>query len=221
VFSVDPDVSIYYKIATASEPIQYTSTLTFYGVTPNWKATIGRVTGHNVLNPIASSTGSNSSGALVSTITIPSINTALNSSLIIAARAVARNILFESTPAGTNLEWSVNGTGTGYNNANNNAFRGVSQTIITAGATGTKQFSWVGTSRVSAVMIAINPNLCSPQISIPVFALGTTSERCEGLQTIIYSATSSNATSLSYSLDNVSLLAGNTINSITGEVNFI
>ena len=57
-------------------------------------------------------------------------------------------------------------------------------------------------------------------VSTPVFDLGASSSRCIGAGTIVYNATASNATSMTYSLDGASLSAGNTINSATGSVTF-
>ncbi|MFN8245741.1 MAG: Ig-like domain-containing protein [Ferruginibacter sp.] len=54
----------------------------------------------------------------------------------------------------------------------------------------------------------------------PVFALGSTSTRCQGAGPVTFAATSTNATAISYSLDATSLAAGNTINSATGVVTF-
>jgi len=60
----------------------------------------------------------------------------------------------------------------------------------------------------------------APSVGIPVFALGTASSRCQGAETIVYNATAGNSGSITYSLDAISLNAGNTINSATGEVTY-
>ncbi len=56
--------------------------------------------------------------------------------------------------------------------------------------------------------------------SIPVFALGTTSTRCQGAGTVSYLASSANSTGINYTLDAASLAAGNTINPSTGDVTY-
>ena len=61
---------------------------------------------------------------------------------------------------------------------------------------------------------------CWPTVGSPVFALGSTSTRCQGSRPCNFAATSTNATAISYSLDATSLAAGNTINSATGVVTF-
>ena len=57
-------------------------------------------------------------------------------------------------------------------------------------------------------------------IGLPVFAMGTTSNACKGSTPITYTATVTNAFTLTYSLDATSLLAGNSINAATGQLTF-
>lgn len=59
-----------------------------------------------------------------------------------------------------------------------------------------------------------------PTVGIPVFALGETSTRIQQHKKVTYTATAVNTTLLTYTLDAGSLLAGNTINENTGEVNY-
>ncbi len=86
--------------------------------------------------------------------------------------------------------------------------------------------SWVGPSTITAQSNGCgNPTASHTvtritAVAAPVFTLGATSNRCRGAGTGTYSATSSNATSISYSLDAASILGGNTINSSTGLVTF-
>lgn len=60
-----------------------------------------------------------------------------------------------------------------------------------------------------------------PEIGTPVFALGSTSSRCQGAGAISYGATAANTTGLTYSLDGTSLAAGNTIDTATGIVTYL
>jgi uncharacterized repeat protein (TIGR01451 family) len=62
---------------------------------------------------------------------------------------------------------------------------------------------------------------CSPLIGFPVFALSSISTRCQGFNTTTFTATSANASGITYSLDAASLGAGNTINATTGAVIFV
>lgn len=86
---------------------------------------------------------------------------------------------------------------------------------------------WSGTTVITATAAGCNGPLSSthtvsitPLIGNPVFNTGNTSTRCQAAATISYTATSSNSTGISYSLDPSSSAAGNTINSLTGVVTF-
>lgn len=61
----------------------------------------------------------------------------------------------------------------------------------------------------------------TPTVGLPIFSLGAGSTRCQGAGTATYSATATNNTGITYSLDATSLLAGNTINPSTGQVTFV
>jgi len=61
----------------------------------------------------------------------------------------------------------------------------------------------------------------APTVGTPVFDLGSSSSRCQGAGIIIYAATSTNNSGISYSLDATSLGAGNIINPSTGEVTYV
>ena len=60
-----------------------------------------------------------------------------------------------------------------------------------------------------------------PNVAAPVFTLGSTSTRCQGAGTVTYTATATNTSGITYSLDNVSITGGNTINSATGAVTYV
>ena len=77
-----------------------------------------------------------------------------------------------------------------------------------------------GTTAVGC--FAIKPVIASvfSTLTIPVFDLGISSSICKGSAPITYSATVTNAFTLTYSLDGASLAAGNTINSATGLVTY-
>ena len=86
---------------------------------------------------------------------------------------------------------------------------------------------WNGTSIITATATGCNGPVSSthtvtvtPSVGTPVFTLGSSSTRCLGSSTIIYDATASDATGITYSLDLASRLGGNTINASTGEVTF-
>ncbi len=109
--------------------------------------------------------------------------------------------------------------------------------VATAGCTRTYEYPWVvpaggGTYNMLATaregyentvtdVFPLTISFCSPVIGDPVFTAGASSNRCQGAGTATYSATSTNSTGLSYSLDAASLAAGNTINASTGAVTFV
>ncbi len=86
---------------------------------------------------------------------------------------------------------------------------------------------WNGSSTITATATGCNGPKTSTHIAssvsvgIPDFSLGSSSERCKALGNAIYTAIAPNSTGLSYTLDFISLLAGNTINPSTGEVTFV
>jgi hypothetical protein len=59
----------------------------------------------------------------------------------------------------------------------------------------------------------------TPTVGTPVFSTGTTSTRCQGAGNVTYSATATNSTGITYSLDGASLVL-NSINASTGEVSY-
>ena len=88
--------------------------------------------------------------------------------------------------------------------------------------------AWTGNSTITAWSYGCNSGpvtashavTTTPTVGVPVFSLGASSSRCFGAATINYSASSTNTTGITYSLDATSLTAGNTINAATGEVSY-
>lgn len=61
----------------------------------------------------------------------------------------------------------------------------------------------------------------TPTVGTPVFGLGATSNRCQDSGTVIYAATATNSTNISYNLDpSTGAFAGNSIVVATGEVTY-
>jgi hypothetical protein len=60
----------------------------------------------------------------------------------------------------------------------------------------------------------------TPDVGIPVFSSGATSSRCQGAETVIYTASASNSTGIIYSIDEASMVSGNEIDPATGTVTF-
>ncbi len=87
--------------------------------------------------------------------------------------------------------------------------------------------SWTGASTITATAsgcggpkTATHTVMTSVATGTPVFTLGTSSSRCIAAGTIVYTATATNATALTYSIDAASVSAGNTINASTGAVTY-
>lgn len=101
-------------------------------------------------------------------------------------------------------------------------------TINAATGAVTYDAAWSGTSVITVTATGCNgPSTANhtvtitPTVSLPVFTLGNASVRCQGGAFVAYSATASNSTSITYTLDAASTAGGNTINSTTGVVVFV
>jgi len=101
-------------------------------------------------------------------------------------------------------------------------------TINTANGAVTYDLAWSGTSIITADAAGCGgPKTATHTVTIiasvttPVFTLGATSIRCQGAGTVTYTATASNTTGITYSLDATSIGAGNTINSLTGTITYV
>lgn len=151
------EVAAFYKIATSNEPSTYTSTVTTFTNTPQWKAYAVRVTGFNPFAPIATHTGVNSGANSVNSGDISGINTTDDNSLIIAAASVRLNVSAESTPLSMILAYSQNGSGTADGSDNAPSLRVAYQHLPDAGSTGNKVYTWVGAARAAGLMFGINP----------------------------------------------------------------
>ncbi len=87
---------------------------------------------------------------------------------------------------------------------------------------------WSGTTTITATAAGCNGPTSeihtvtiTPTVGTPVFTSGNTSTRCQGVNTVTYSANATNATGITYSLDASSISAGNSINSSTGAVTYV
>ena len=151
-----------------------------------------------------------------------SINvSAVGSGISLAAPAA----ISSNTPQceGTGVTFTSNCTaGTCYwvNSANGTQTANSFTTYTTTSTPGTYNV-WVraydGTCWSNAVTAS---GVVNPSVNLPVFSLNSTSSRCQGAGMVSYSATASNNTGLTYSLDAASLIGNNTININTGEVTY-
>ena len=86
---------------------------------------------------------------------------------------------------------------------------------------------WSGTSIITASAAGCNgPRTSTHTVTInepvttPVFTLGSSSIRCQGAGTVTYTATATNTSGITYSLNAAAIAAGNSINSSTGIVTY-
>ncbi|MBK9486069.1 MAG: T9SS type A sorting domain-containing protein [Chitinophagaceae bacterium] len=117
-----------------------------------------------------------------------------------------------TVPAGETWYWQTSATGTSTADS-------ISSYVVTVSGTyylrsrDNNTLTWSAGAGSVTVMF-------TPDVSTPVFTSGPTSTRCQGANMVTYTATASNSTSITYTLDAVSTAGGNTINSLTGVVLF-
>lgn len=162
--NVDKDLTIsavWSRIAVADEPASYGFTRTD-GDARDWRGIAGRVTGHNPITPTGNHSGVNSgSSKNESSVTIPSITTSRDNTLLLAIMTVARekNASGINHPSGMTAEWTFTGS------SNTPASAGSTERQETEGDTGTRQYSWTGTDGASGVMFEILP-ISQPMITV-------------------------------------------------------
>ncbi|MGK2861090.1 MAG: beta strand repeat-containing protein, partial [Chitinophagaceae bacterium] len=117
-----------------------------------------------------------------------------------------------SAPAGETWYWQTSATGTSTSNSASNYTVTVAGTYFVRAQDNTT-LDW--SDGAGSVTISFLPD-----VEVPVFVLGATSSRCQAAGAVTYTASASNATEITYSLDATSLAYGNTINATTGEVTF-
>ena len=83
--------------------------------------------------------------------------------------------------------------------------------------------AWLGSSTITAnaagcagPTTATHTVTINPSVGTPVFTLGATSTRCQANANVSYTATATNSTGITYSLDAASIAGGNSINAVTG-----
>ncbi len=118
---------------------------------------------------------------------------------------------------------SITGTGTGtFSSTAGLSINAASGDInLTASTPGTYAVTYTVpassgcNSYISTTSVTIKPN-----VGTPVFAAGSSSARCQASEIISYSASATNSTGITYSLDLASITGGNTINASTGTVTY-
>jgi hypothetical protein len=87
---------------------------------------------------------------------------------------------------------------------------------------------WSGTSIITASVAGCNGTSTTnhtvtviPTVGTPVFALGASSARDQGVVPVTYTATATGTNGITYSLDAASIAGGNTIDALTGKVTYV
>ncbi len=93
--------------------------------------------------------------------------------------------------------------------------------IVTATLYGTYVYRWTISNGACTPSTADITIIFTPTVGTPVFTLGSISTRCQGAGTVTYTASATNTTGITYSLDAASISGGNSIVSGTGAVTYV
>jgi Bacterial Ig domain/Secretion system C-terminal sorting domain len=190
----------------AGNSIDANGLLTF---SPTWVGSITVTVAANGCNPQVANF------AIVTTATV---GTPVFSATLVNTRCQGAATVTYTATATTNtgITYSLDATSAGAGNMINTATGAVTYVA-----------TWAGTTIITATAGGCNgPKskdynvTVSPYAVSPVFAIGSTSTRCQGLTLVTYTATATNATSINYAIDAISATAGNTINATTGVVRY-
>jgi len=88
--------------------------------------------------------------------------------------------------------------------------------LVTTTYTVTETITATGCNNTNSVVVTITPT-----VGTPLFALGATSTRCQGAGSVTYTATATNTTGITYTLDAASITGGNSIVAGTGAVTYV
>lgn len=151
------EVVAFYKIAGASEPANYTTTVTTYTNTPNWKAYAVRVTGFDPSYPVNFYTsGSNSGTNAVTSGSIGSQLALLNNSVLFNAFTVRAST--SNTTGPNEMSYISYQNGTGADASTDHPSLSVYARYLTNNINpGTHAYSWSGAGKSSGLSFYINP----------------------------------------------------------------
>jgi len=126
----------------------------------------------------------------------------------------------------TNTTTAINSTDLSYS-LDAVSLSGGNSIVASTGAV-TYSAAWSGTTTITASAAGCNGPVTAtfvetvtPTVGTPVFAMGATSSRCRSSNSVTYTATATNNTGITYTLDSGSITGGNTIDSGAGTVSYI
>lgn len=151
----------------------------------------------------------------VSVLDIPAAPTAITGTSQVCQGTIDVTFSIDPISNAEDYIWTYSGTGVTIINNGPEILVNFSMSA-TSGNLSVKAVNTCGTGPVSENL----PITVHPPVTIPAFELGPSSERCQGSGSVIYSASSENAFSITYSLDPVSLGSGLSMDALTGTVDY-
>lgn len=142
----------------------------------------------------------------------PTANSCLNTDIVYTTDAGKTNYIW-TVPGVLATDYSITAGGVG------SASNTVTLKWLTTGSK-VVTVNYTDGNGCTAVTAASSTTLVGPNVGNPVFALGTSSNRCQAAGVVSYGATATNTTGIIYSLDGASIAGGNSINSANGDVTY-
>lgn len=208
---------------SATDATSYTWSVTGTGNTIAGTGTTATVTwaagfsGSATISVVANGCNGPSAPATTTVLVTPTVGvpTAPSPSNTTICQASAPTTYTTSANNATSYTWSITGSG------NSITGTGTSATVTwAAGFTGSATVSVQANGCNGPSASASSTVTVTPTVLTPVFSLGPTSTRCQGTGSVTYTATATNTTGITYTLDAASITGGNSIVSNTGVVTY-
>lgn len=208
---------------SATDATSYTWNVTGTGNTISGTGTTATVTwaagfsGSATISVVANGCNGPSAPATTMVSVTPTVGvpTAPSPSNTTICQAGAPTTYTTSASNATSYTWSITGSG------NLITGTGTSATVTWgAGFTGSATVSVQANGCNGSSVSASSTVTVTPTVLTPVFGLGATSTRCQGTGSVTYTATATNTTGITYTLDAASITGGNSIVATTGAVTY-
>jgi len=186
-------------------------------LTPTYTAASGDA-GKTVILTMTVSNGPCATAVAFYTVVVtPTVGTptAITPSATTICQGSANTTYTTSATNATSYTWTVSGVG------NSISGTGTTGTVTwAAGFSGQATIGVTANGCGTSSIVSTTVNV-TPTVGAPVFTIGGASVRCQGISTDTYTASSTNATGITYALDLASRTGGNTINTSTGVVTYV